>query len=275
MVIEGFIRIEQVAEDLAEHPLLRDIPIDRIINYAQEFIKIVGAPKLFYDKVARVKIEHFRGVLPCDFVREIQVRGADNHEEYVSTMNSFHMDHKSWEEPVKPRREEHRHMPPPPPHHSDEHEPKHNPYVMLSSKCCPEDRADLRFNLPTYKIQGNVIITSREHCDVEIAYLGIPVDENGWPMFPDNGTFVAALEAYIKKQRFQILFDTGQINANVYNATMQDYAWRVGQAQSDLVIPTLDEMETITNLWHNLIPNMTAHRNGFATLHNKELLRRH
>lgn len=262
---DGYIRIEQIAEDLTEHPLLRDIPIDRIVNYAQEFIKKVGAPKLFYEKVAVIKIENYRGQLPCDFAEIIQVRGAKDHEEYVAATNTFHMDHPDVEK--KPVRDWNAPAPIQPAPID-----KNNPPVSM--KCCPPMERDLML-LPTYKIQGNMIFSSRKNCDVEIAYRGIPIDENGWPMFPDNAEFIGALEAYIKVQRFVIFFDMGQINANVLNNAQQDYAWKVGQAQVGLIRPTLDEMETITNIWHNLIPNMTAHRNGFATLHNKEYIKRH
>jgi len=67
-----------------------------------------------------------------------------------------------------------------------------------------------------YKLQGNCIFTSIKEGTIEIAYRAIAVDEEGYPLIPDNAAFIRALELYIKKQTFTILFDLQKINANVY-----------------------------------------------------------
>lgn len=115
----------------------------------------------------------------------------------------------------------------------------------------------------TYKIQGNVIFTSIREGTIEIAYNAFMVDSEGYPMIPDNSSFITALELYIKKKHFTILFDLGKLNQSVYNQVCQDYAWAVGQAQSDLVRPTIDQMQTLTNSLNTLIPRVAEHSSGF------------
>lgn len=80
---------------------------------------------------------------------------------------------------------------------------------------------------------------------------------------------------YIKKQCFTILFDLGKINQAVYSNVQQDYAWAVGQAQSDLIRPTIDEMESITNAFNTLLPRANEHNKGFITDGSKEHIRIH
>lgn len=116
----------------------------------------------------------------------------------------------------------------------------------------------------TYKIQGNVIFTSMKEGTIEIAYNAFAIDSEGYPLIPDNSTFIRALELYIKKQCFTILFDLGQINQAVYQNVRQEYAWAVGQAQSDLIRPTIDQMQAITNSLNTLIWRTTEHNNGFV-----------
>ena len=116
----------------------------------------------------------------------------------------------------------------------------------------------------TYKIQGNVIYTSMKEGTIEIAYNAFAVDSDGYPLIPDNSAFIRALELYIKKQCFTVLFDLGQINQAVYNNVCQEYAWAVGQAQSDLIRPTIDQMQAITNSLNTLIWRTTEHNNGFV-----------
>ena len=127
----------------------------------------------------------------------------------------------------------------------------------------------------TYKIQGRIIYTSIKEGTIEIAYRSIAVDDEGYPLVPDKSSFTRALELYIKKQCFTILFDLGKINQAVLNNTQQEYAWAVGQAQSDLIKPSIDEMQSITNAFNTLIPRVNQHSKGFITDGSMEKIKLH
>jgi hypothetical protein len=122
----------------------------------------------------------------------------------------------------------------------------------------------------TYKLQGNAIYTSMKEGTIEIVYNAIVVDSDGYPMIPDNSSFIRALELYIKKQCFTVLYDLGKVNQAVYSNVCQEYAWAVGQAQSELVKPSLDEMESITNMWNTLITRTKEHGDTFKNAGNQE-----
>lgn len=127
----------------------------------------------------------------------------------------------------------------------------------------------------TYKVQGGVIFTSMKEGTIEIAYRAIPVDSEGYPMIPDNSSFIRALELYIKKQAFTVLFDLGKITPQVYNNVLQEYSWAVGQAQSDLVRPSMDELQSLTAMWNTLIPRVTSHSSGFINEGVQEKIKLH
>lgn len=127
----------------------------------------------------------------------------------------------------------------------------------------------------TYKVQGRVIFTSMKEGVIEIAYQAIKVDEDGFPLIPDNSSFIRALELYIKKNHFTVLFDLGKINPAVYSNVQQEYAWAVGQAQSDLIRPSIDEMQSITNALNTLVPRVNEHSKGFVTDGSMERIRKH
>ena len=84
----------------------------------------------------------------------------------------------------------------------------------------------------TFKTLGRVIYTSFKDGNIQIAYKAIPVDDEGLPMLPDNPIFLKALELYIKKEWFTILFDLGKIQPAVLNNTQQEYAFKAGQCNS-------------------------------------------
>ena len=115
----------------------------------------------------------------------------------------------------------------------------------------------------TYKIQGNCIFTAPlEQGQIEIAYQAMPMDEEGYPLIPDNSSYSRALEAYIKREWFTILFDQGKLNGQVLARADQEYSFYVGQAQSEIIMPTIDQMEAISNMWNTLL-SRDEHRHGF------------
>lgn len=224
-------------DKITRHPLMQDIPFETVIDYAVDFIRIVGTPPSFVDKTAIIDIHNYRGELPCDFYEMIQVRlaydekhRAENHAPtFRYTTDSFHMS------PNKP------------------------------------SVSDL-----TYKLQGNCIFTAPlEEGKIEIAYRALPIDEEGYPLIPDNSAFSRALEMYIKKQWFTIQYDLGKISQAVMAKADQDYAWAVGQAQTDLIRPTIDQMESISNMWSTLIPRAQEHRKGFIHTGSREHIKIH
>lgn len=115
----------------------------------------------------------------------------------------------------------------------------------------------------TYKIQGNIIFTSMKEGRIEMAYNSFAVDDEGYPLIPDNSPFIRALELYIKKQVFTILFDQGKLAQPVLQNVQQEYAFAVGQAQSDMVSLTIDQMQALTNSLNTLLPRVNEHKKGF------------
>lgn len=125
----------------------------------------------------------------------------------------------------------------------------------------------------TFKTQGNIIYTSFKEGKIAIAYRAIPVDEEGLPMIPDNSIFLKALELYIKKEWFTIQFDMGKIAPAVLQNVQQDYAWKVGQLNTEFTLPSVSEMEAISNMMSQLLPRTNEFRKGFKPLGNREYIK--
>lgn len=237
--MEKTTNIRRVADRIMRHPLLRDVPFETILDYTVDFLQIVGVPSLFEEKTALLHVENYRCMLPCDYVSMIQVRTAKkvdgiepNHRSHVSYRYSTDSFHMSNEKPNVGRY-----------------------------------GTDL-----TYKIQGYVIYTSTKDTDIEIAYNAIATDGEGYPLLPDNPSFLRALEAYIKKQQFTILFDLGKLQPAILQNAQQEYAFYVGQCQTDMIMPSIDQMESLTNLWTALIARANEHSKGFINSGSKEYL---
>jgi hypothetical protein len=128
---------------------------------------------------------------------------------------------------------------------------------------------------PQFKTQNRTIITSFPEGKVIIAYKAIPVDDEGLPLLVNNTKYLKALELYVKCQLFTMLFDEGKITQQVLNHTEQEYGWAAGQLEEEFKTPSVSEMQSITNMLHQIIPRHDEFYNRFESLGNKEFRRIH
>ena len=136
-------------------------------------------------------------------------------------------------------------------------------FHMSSNKHC----SDL-----TYKIQGGYIFTSIKEGQIEMSYQAIMTDEQGFPMIPDNSSFIRAIEAYIKLKQFTILFDMGKLHGQILENAKQEYAWAVGDCSSEFVRLSLDQAESFYNSWDTLLMRRDEHSRHFINNGYKEHL---
>ena len=235
--MEKTTNISRIADRIMRHPLMQDISFETILDYTLDFIQIVGCPQFFEEKTAILEVNKYRALLPCDFVSMIQVRVND--PRYNNIHDSYRYSTDSF-------------------HFSE------------TKNTVGINGTDLN-----YKIQGDIIYTSTENINIEIAYNAIAVDKDGFPLLPDNSSFLRALELYIKKQWFTILFDLGRINANILNQTLQDYSWAVGDCQVEFTRLSLDKAESLFNSWNALIIRAREHNKGFLNNGTKEFKKVH
>lgn len=128
---------------------------------------------------------------------------------------------------------------------------------------------------PQFKTQNRTITTSFPEGKVIIAYKAIPVDDEGLPLLVNNTKYLKALELYVKCQLFTMLFDEGKITQQVLNHTEQEYGWAAGQLEEEFKTPSVAEMQTITNMLHQIFPRQDEFYNNFESLGNKEFRRVH
>lgn len=106
-----------------------------------------------------------------------------------------------------------------------------------------------------YKIQGNILYSSKKDEEIEVSYSAIKTDEEGLPLIPDNSSFLRAAEAYIKVKWFTVLLDLQQISTASLQVAQQDYAWAVGHCQSEFVRMNIDQLDTLYKRWSSYTVN--------------------
>ena len=74
----NYINIREVLSRVMRHPLLTDLNLESAIQYALDFIAVMGLPNIYADKITTICIDNYRGRLPCDLIAINQVRLARN-----------------------------------------------------------------------------------------------------------------------------------------------------------------------------------------------------
>lgn len=243
-----YTNIRRVLDNLHDHPMMTDLTLEQAVRYTIRFISLHGYSKLYQDKEADVDIHEFRGLLPCDLIRIIQVKDKCSGICLRSMTDSFTPG-------INPDEM-----------HRPAHRKPYMPYIPPKAHGHGE---------PTFKTQGRVIFTSFPEGEVRIAYKAIPVDEDGFPLLIDNENYLACLEAYIKKQVFTVKFDQGKITAGVLQNVQQEYSFLAGQLQSEFTLPSYSEMQSIQNYLTSILPSMKNFDSGFKHLGDREYIRNH
>lgn len=233
--MKNFISLKIIMDRLLRNPLLKDINFEAVIDYTLDFIQILGMPKIYVDKIAEIKINEYRGELPCDLIEIIQTSFKCG--ETISPMRYSTNTFK-------------------------------NKYHCIKSK-------DLTCNsIHTYAVNNGYITTNEENGCIIMSYRGLAIDENNIPMIPDNPRILRALENYIKVKYYTILFENALIPQQILQNVQQEYAWSVGAAETELQKVSLDQIQNLSNIFNKLLPSTRGHYNFYNSIGTEEYLKR-
>lgn len=85
------INIKQLIDKVRRHPMMADLSMEAIVDYAVDFLQIVGLPTAFMENTAIVEIKNYRGELPSDYMEMVQVRTTTSPVVYYRyTSDTFH-----------------------------------------------------------------------------------------------------------------------------------------------------------------------------------------
>lgn len=118
----------------------------------------------------------------------------------------------------------------------------------------------------TYVITNEYIKTNVETGYIMMAYQAIPTDHDGYPMIPDDSSFIEALYWYITMKLLYPQWKQGSIRDAVYYDARRSWNYYCKQAYGNALMPNVDQLESIKNTWLRLIPEINEHTTGFSTL---------
>lgn len=208
------ISVGEIIYRINENPLLKAVKKSDIVNHIKTVIGLIGVPILKEDKLIVLNIIDYRAQLPSDFIRRKSVRVLDGSDRIVLS------------------------------HMTDE-------FGIHNRTLDDIDEDDRIF---THKIVEPYIYTDFKEGTIELSYYAYILDENGWPMIPNNESLIKAIDYYIRARHYEILADQNAQFERAYQRAEQQYCWYVAQATSSLLQPDPVEAQAIGAMLMRLVP---------------------
>jgi hypothetical protein len=237
MVTGATVSIGNILWKVLKQPIVQDLKYEDAAEYAIEYLRLIGAPLSFEDKVIRIKLNSYKAPLPCNL---INIRGivysdceCDGGIAMRYASNIYHTDIKNDVD------------------HGD---------------ICKEY---------TYITQNNVITTSMKDGWINISYSAIATDEFGYPLIPDNESFKVGLEYYIIHRTLEGLWSMGKITDKVFQYYEQKRHYYSAQATNSMTIKNMDQMETMFNALNRMIVDVHPQETFYKNFGAREIIKKH
>ena len=124
-----------------------------------------------------------------------------------------------------------------------------------------------------YRLDWPYIKTSFKDGYICVAYVGQPLDERGFPLIPDEVSYIEAIKRYITYKVKYSEFLQGHLPGNIYMKLEDDWHWYCGQARNKMNMPnTIDDLQNLKDQHIRLLPKPNRYHRFFGHLHSMENL---
>lgn len=245
------ISLGRIIWKVMKHALASELSYEEAAEYALEFIKLVGTPLAYSNVISEpIPINLYKSRLPDDVVL---IKGVKyicrecTEDQAIAMREATDIYHKG-SEPISKRLNDH----------------EYNNY--------PTFNANQGF---TYIVEKGIIKTSIENGCIIISYKALNIDEDGFPLVPDNEPFKMGMEYYILHRYLEPLWLAGKVTDKAFNYIEQKRHWYMASADTSMKMPSIDQMESIMNGINRIITDTTAHEKFFRNYGEKERLKKY
>ena len=237
MVNGKMVSVGTIIWKVMRNPLTQDISYEQAAEFALEFIKLVNAPLSYSDEVKSLTLNEYKTYLPSNVIniRGVRYTGIDGCQDPIAMRYATDLYHVNGD---------------------------------------TEDTSDCNKEY-TYVVQNCVLIASKKEGYIDISYKAISLDEEGFPLIPDNESYKVGLEYFILHKYIEPLWMMGKIQDKVFNYIEQKRHWYLGQAENSMKLQGIDHLESMMNALNRIIINDQAHENFYKKFGEKQYIKRY
>lgn len=221
-------------------PSMGDLLFEDAAEYAVEAIRLIGAPLSYIDKVSPlISINQYKAALPDNMIELKGVRIINDEDNYENNPIALTRATNTF----------------------------HTSVNCIDINDCP--------TAYTYTASGGVIKTSFKEGNIQVAYSSLPLDDEGYPLIPDNEKVKLAIRYYIMFMHMEPLKLIGKVTNDAFNYVDQKKCFYMGAASSDMKIANIDHVEAIVNTIGRIIMNRNGHKNSFKGAGTQEVFKKY
>ena len=281
MIINNFISVLQLVEDIARDTEYELTSLDDAYEWSFKCIRAINAPVSFVTKGYIAAPEDYRLKLPDDFQKMLGIRDYNNKKPLIPATNIYYKTDTDAEVVTYPLEVNTDTTLPTATFYIDGNGNPILPEGYLFPTMVSQSYSSLinpTINNPnsndyTYKIEKGWLFTSLTAVYLEMVYEAFPLDEYGFPLIPDDESFINAVKSYIIERLDYRLWRKGKITDKVYAKSEQERAWYMAQAANKSKMPmSADEYEALRRQAQKIISHPNQHDAGFRHLNRGEKL---
>lgn len=236
------ISLKTILWKVLRNPLAAELTYEEAAEHVVEALRLLGAPLTFVDVVTNppLTVTNYKAVLPNNLLNIRGVRIINNLENYDDGAIAMRYATDIY--------------------HQD-------------GNCEIEGEEELPYEY-TYTVQKGIIYTSIPTGYIQVSYKALPVDEEGYPLIPDEQKTILAIEYYILFRFLEPLWMLGKITDKAFNYVDTKKCWYMGGADTSLKLQGTDQWESIMNTINRLIVNDGAYASFYKGSGEKERIKR-
>ena len=229
-----------------------DVPLADVIRWISEALDRIAVKMQYIRKIAGdksnplLKIVNYKAQLPCDFfqLEQLAINGFPAKPSNNTLFHAMGTDYSSTESLMQEIAQTYQ-------------DNFGNEFIIQSYN--DSKTASIGYE---YDINNNYITTNVKDGDVFMSYLAYPVDEEGFPMIPDDTYYLEAVATYIRRMLDYRLWRGNPKDGGykaIYDDSNREWLWYVGAAKAAGLRQDPSTMESLVNSFVSMIPKLPQH----------------
>lgn len=228
-MISGFVSIKVVlAKLMRDLGINEELPEANLIEWAGEALSLIGAYSQYEAISECLTLENGKAKVPCGFHKLVSINYKSYPVFWATNTNANNYQCNNCQIPI-----------------------------------CSSGICEYTFYLNDSYLITNINDSNASLC---IVYLGIPLDDEGYPMVPDDVYYMKALTSFITYMLDYQDWRKGKTTDKVFEYSKSEWNHYVNAARASALMPNAAQLERLKNVWRRLMPLTNEYSRGFMNL---------
>lgn len=242
----NYVSSRTVLDGVASYTDIVNLNPGDVYSWIWDIINALNIPLVYIPLSTEIDIQNYRGLLPQNYHKDIQIREYYSKTPLTKSTNLFFL---------SPNKDEILQIAP---HINLEGDTGFITTDNFSSQSLKKEYS--------YLIRDGWVYVEFQEGKVEMMYQAFPIDKHGFPMIPEDVKLIRAVRSFIIKNADYKAWRKGLISEAIYRDSEQESYYATAAAQSHANMPDLATMENIRRFSSLLVSDPEQFSKSFKFL---------